>query len=37
MNLELLKGIHFQMLQPVDNSSERMSAHAIRFAPLEHL
>ncbi|CAF2045478.1 unnamed protein product [Rotaria magnacalcarata] len=37
MNLELLKGIHFQMLQPADNSSERMSAHAIRFAPLEHL
>ncbi|CAF4483107.1 unnamed protein product, partial [Rotaria socialis] len=37
MNLELLKGIHFQMLKPVDNSAERTPAHAIRFAPLEHL
>ncbi|CAF3082990.1 unnamed protein product [Rotaria sp. Silwood2] len=37
MNLELLKGIHFQMLKSDDNNSNRTPAHAIRFAPLEHL
>ena len=34
MNFELLKSVHFQVLRPNVNRSE---AHAIRFAPLEHL
>ncbi|CAF1206945.1 unnamed protein product [Adineta ricciae] len=38
MNLELLKCIHFQMLNNSnENSSTQTAAHAIRFAPLEHL
>ncbi len=37
MNLELLKSIHFQMLKSDNNHLNRSSAHAIRFAPLEHL
>ncbi|CAF3795091.1 unnamed protein product [Rotaria sp. Silwood1] len=37
MNLELLKGIQFQILKSDDNNSNRTPAHAIRFAPLEHL
>lgn len=34
MNLELLKSVHFQMNQSSENLSP---AHALRFAPLEHL
>jgi hypothetical protein len=37
MNLELLKSIHFQISKSNDNSSNSTAAHAIRFAPLEHL
>jgi hypothetical protein len=38
MNFELLKSIHFQMIKSDDNNYlNRPPAHAIRFAPLEHL
>ncbi len=37
MNLELLKSVHFQMLKSNDNPLHQAPAHAIRFAPLEHL
>ena len=38
MNLELLKGVCFQMLPINDKHFDRTSpAHSIRFAPLEHL
>ena len=38
MNFELLKSIHFQIVTTDENnSSNRPAAHAIRFAPLEHL
>ena len=37
MNLELLKSTHFQMLKSDDNNSNLTPAHALRFAPLEHL
>jgi hypothetical protein len=37
MNLELLKSIHFQMIKSDENYLNRPAAHAIRFAPLEHL
>ena len=37
MNLELLKSIHFQIFKSDDHHFNQTSAHAIRFAPLEHL
>jgi hypothetical protein len=37
MNLELLRSIHFQLIKPTDNNQNPTSAHALRFAPLEHL
>jgi hypothetical protein len=37
MNLELLKSIHFQTSKSDDNHPNPTPAHAIRFAPLEHL
>jgi hypothetical protein len=37
MNLELLKSIHFQIPKSDENPLNQTAAHAIRFAPLEHL
>jgi hypothetical protein len=37
MNLELLKSTHFQILKSDDNNLNQTPAHALRFAPLEHL
>ena len=37
MNLEILKSNHFQIFKPKNDPSDRSTAHAIRFAPLEHL
>lgn len=37
MNLELLKSVHFQSWKSNENGTERQPAHAIRFAPLEHV
>ena len=38
MNFELLKSVHFQLVRPDhENNPNRPAAHAIRFAPLEHL
>ncbi|CAF5229955.1 unnamed protein product, partial [Rotaria magnacalcarata] len=37
MNLELLKSVHFQILKSDNMDLNQTAAHAIRFAPLEHL
>ncbi|CAF1282863.1 unnamed protein product [Rotaria sordida] len=37
MNLELLKSVHFQMTKSNNTDLNQAPAHAIRFAPLEHL
>ncbi|CAF3623099.1 unnamed protein product, partial [Adineta steineri] len=40
MNLQLIKSVHFQMLKSNNNENNPTNlapAHAIRFAPLEHL
>ncbi|CAF1067910.1 unnamed protein product [Adineta steineri] len=41
MNLQLIKSVHFQMLKSNNNNENNPTnlapAHAIRFAPLEHL
>jgi len=38
MNLELLKSVHFQMAHSMNEDHKQTNAaHAIRFAPLEHL
>ncbi|CAF2973354.1 unnamed protein product [Rotaria sp. Silwood2] len=37
MNLELLKSVHFQITKSNNTDLNQTPAHAIRFAPLEHL
>jgi hypothetical protein len=37
MNLELLKSVHFQVSTSNETPADRPAAHAIRFAPLEHV
>lgn len=37
MNFELLKSVHFQIFQGNENPINQIPAHAIRFAPLEHV
>lgn len=36
MNLEILKSNHFQIVKPKNDPTDPSTAHAIRFAPLEH-
>ena len=37
MNFELLKSVHFQVFKSDENPINQIPAHAIRFAPLEHV
>ncbi|CAF3554175.1 unnamed protein product [Adineta steineri] len=37
INLELLKSVHFQISKPNEPIQNQIAAHALRFAPLEHL
>lgn len=37
MNLEILESVHFQSLKSDEDANRRILAHAIRFAPLDHV